>query len=593
MHIKFAAVKSAALMEVAGKAEDVAYLERLKALATGGGLCAPAAEDVADAGTRGATAAYSATGTITATASSHNSRGRSSPSGNNRSGGGSRSNARGGGGSRGGGGGSRGEVRVTRVLVAQDQRYGEHGQRIPDRSKIYAPNSYVMSLAREHPGLFVPAVSIHPYRADAVEELVRLARQGVRLLHWHPAMMGIDPQSPLCLPLYRKMVVWGVALLCHVGASGARDRDGLGNPLRLRGPLRAGVTVVAMQGASKGHYRDADHPTQPELPAWELLLRMLRDQDNNGKLYVDISSLTSHRRTAALAAILDNPALHARLVYASGYPRPAVKHLARPAELASAGLVSREEATQLEEIRLYNPLLYDLVSKLTVRGPSSRAVLPPSVFTGSPFDLAAIVEDAGGGGGGGGTGGGSVGVGVGLGGGGVSASGGASSSGRGRALFNPEATLVCADHNSILELSNAARRQLRLGGDGGGGGLGSRRSGRRGGSSSRRSAFGSLPSSRETSESGGPREGIGGKRRVPPPISVPSTPSRHTSIPFDDDVAMSGTPTRTHASQRWTPAASTKKRGGGGGGGGVDLRRRAAAQGARARQNGSSSDSDF
>jgi len=56
------------------------------------------------------------------------------------------------------------------VVLAHDQVYDERGRLMKDIGSFYVPNTYVLKLAREHSEFF-PAVSIHPARPDAMEEL--------------------------------------------------------------------------------------------------------------------------------------------------------------------------------------------------------------------------------------------------------------------------------------------------------------------------------------------------------------------------------------------------------------------------------------
>jgi predicted TIM-barrel fold metal-dependent hydrolase len=36
---------------------------------------------------------------------------------------------------------------------------------------MYLPNRYVVELAQTHPDIFLPVISVHPYRPDAMQEL--------------------------------------------------------------------------------------------------------------------------------------------------------------------------------------------------------------------------------------------------------------------------------------------------------------------------------------------------------------------------------------------------------------------------------------
>src|SRR5207247_5364813 len=63
------------------------------------------------------------------------------------------------------------------VILAHDQVYHEHGEVMEGVGSFYVPNDYVLGLARAHPE-FLPAVSIHPARHDALEELARCLAGG-------------------------------------------------------------------------------------------------------------------------------------------------------------------------------------------------------------------------------------------------------------------------------------------------------------------------------------------------------------------------------------------------------------------------------
>src|SRR5215471_10770448 len=56
------------------------------------------------------------------------------------------------------------------VILAQDLVRDDQGKPIEGAGSFYVPNDYVLKLARQH-SEFLPAVSIHPARPDALEEL--------------------------------------------------------------------------------------------------------------------------------------------------------------------------------------------------------------------------------------------------------------------------------------------------------------------------------------------------------------------------------------------------------------------------------------
>jgi len=81
-----------------------------------------------------------------------------------------------------------------------------------------------------------------------------------------------------------------------------------------------------------------------------------------------------------LQTILAREDLQERLVNGSDYPLPAVNILIRTSTLAKQGYLTAEERTLLNEIYDYNPLLFDMVLKRTIRLPGTEKKLSPSVF---------------------------------------------------------------------------------------------------------------------------------------------------------------------------------------------------------------------
>jgi len=146
-----------------------------------------------------------------------------------------------------------------RVLgLALDRFYTEDGYEDRENFEIYVPNNYVFELSLQHPREIVPAVSIHPYRKDAIQSLEKWAMKGVRVVKWIPNAQGIDPSSPLCDSFYVAMNRLDMVLLSHAGNEQALDSQGrqyLGNPLRLRRPLEAGVKVIVSHCATSGSIR--------------------------------------------------------------------------------------------------------------------------------------------------------------------------------------------------------------------------------------------------------------------------------------------------------------------------------------------------
>jgi hypothetical protein len=67
-------------------------------------------------------------------------------------------------------------------------------------------------------------------------------------------------------------------------------------------------------------------------------------------------------------------------VNGSDYPLPAVNLLIRTKTLTKRGYITSEERNSLNEIYDYNPLLFDLVLKRTLKLPGTDRKFPSSIF---------------------------------------------------------------------------------------------------------------------------------------------------------------------------------------------------------------------
>jgi predicted TIM-barrel fold metal-dependent hydrolase len=196
------------------------------------------------------------------------------------------------------------------LLLAQDEVYNEDGGKL-EFGSFHVPNDYLFSVCREHPE-FLPGVSIHPSRRDALDELDRCLALGARALKLLPNCHGVDCSSPAHDPFWEKMAAAGLPLLAHTGGemtvpvADARYQD----PAFLRRPLEIGVTVIAAHAASRSSLWDRDY--------FDLLLKMMDEFPN---LYADTSALNTPVRSAALTRILDCN-LQERFLHGSDFPVP-------------------------------------------------------------------------------------------------------------------------------------------------------------------------------------------------------------------------------------------------------------------------------
>ena len=273
-------------------------------------------------------------------------------------------------------------------ILAFDKHYNADGTVNLKKTNMYVPNRYIAELARQYADVFLPAVSVHPYRSDALQELDRWARAGVKYVKWLPNAMGMDPANPMIVPFYRKMKEHGMILLSHGGeeqAVEAAEDQRLGNPLLLRRPLDLGVRIIIAHAASLGTCDDLDSGAGARASCFELFLRLMDERQYDGVLFGEISAILQfNRMPVPLSTLLWRRHLHSRLVNGSDYPLPAVNSLIWTRALARDGFITAEERRALNQIYDYNPLLFDFVLKRTIRHPETKQKLAASVFMANP-----------------------------------------------------------------------------------------------------------------------------------------------------------------------------------------------------------------
>lgn len=257
------------------------------------------------------------------------------------------------------------------LLLAFDEYHDAEGRAVRQKSEFHVPDGYAMAAVARDPERYVAACSIHPGSPDAIARLERCAARGVRVIKWLPSAMGIDPAEERYRPFYERMRSLDMILLSHAGAEAAveaAESQHLGNPLRLRLPLDAGVKVIVAHFASLGEDTDLEDPARRSLPSWQILLRMMDEPRWRGLLFADISAVTQANRTPEpLATLLRREDLHGRLVNGSDYPLPAVNILIRTSSLVAQGFITTAERSALNEIYEYNPLVFDYALKRTLR----------------------------------------------------------------------------------------------------------------------------------------------------------------------------------------------------------------------------------
>ena len=196
------------------------------------------------------------------------------------------------------------------LLLAQEEVYNEDGTRRAFGS-FHVPNDYLFEVCSKHPE-FLPAVSIHPARRDALEELDRCLKKGARALKLLPNCLDVDCSRPAYDAFWEKMADAGLPMLAHTGGemtvpvANRRYQD----PRYLKRPLEIGVKIIAAHAASNSSLWDEDY--------FYDLVKMMRLFPN---LYADTSALNTPVRSAAFAKVL-RCGLRERFIHGSDFPVP-------------------------------------------------------------------------------------------------------------------------------------------------------------------------------------------------------------------------------------------------------------------------------
>ncbi len=228
------------------------------------------------------------------------------------------------------------------VLLAHERVHDADGTPRPDLGSMYVPNDVVLDLAQTHPE-FLAGVSIHPARADALDELERCLARGAVLMKCLPNCQNIDPSDVRYRSFWKRMAEARLPLLAHTGGENTVPivNARLADPKLLRLPLECGVTVIAAHCATKSSLLDPDY-----FDDW---VAMLAEFPN---LYGDISAMVSLNRCTHLRDCL-RPEIAPRILHGSDFPVPVLGHrLWLQGRIELVGFSLRAENCQSARARL-------------------------------------------------------------------------------------------------------------------------------------------------------------------------------------------------------------------------------------------------
>ena len=270
------------------------------------------------------------------------------------------------------------------MLFAFDWFRDSQGKPIKNQSIFHIPNEYAAKIASEHSQQFEWVCSIHPYRPDAVDALEAAKAQGARAIKWLPSGMGIDPANPKCDAFYKKAAALNIPIISHTGAESAVQggEQAHGNPLRMRRALDNGVRVVLAHCASEGYDLDTDNGNK-RVKSIALFTRLMESPDYKTLAFGEISALTLINHAAAIKPILQRTDWHGRLLNGSDYPLPGIYPLINTLQLAKMDLLKPEYLPFLQQVKAYNPLMFDFAVKRLIE--ADGVSFANSVFETRPF----------------------------------------------------------------------------------------------------------------------------------------------------------------------------------------------------------------
>ena len=197
------------------------------------------------------------------------------------------------------------------VILAQEMAYDDSGQVIQGAGRFFVPNEYVLDLARKHKE-FLPAVSIHPARKDALDELERCLAAGAVMMKCLPNCQNINCNDRRFTRFWERMAEAGLPLLAHTGGEHTLPviRSEYADPRILKLPLECGVKVIAAHCGTKSGLFDPQY--------FHVFSDMTRRYAN---LYGDNSAFTVPIRSRHVSACLRAPLVE-RLIHGSDFPVP-------------------------------------------------------------------------------------------------------------------------------------------------------------------------------------------------------------------------------------------------------------------------------
>lgn len=201
------------------------------------------------------------------------------------------------------------------VAFPHERIYGDDGAPLAKGQELYVPNDYVFSCAERasSKGRILPAMSIHPYRADMLDESARFIERGAVAMKWLPNSQCMDPRDKRCMPLFDLLATKKIPLITHTGGEHTVTilRPDLGDPATLIPALDRGVTVVMAHCGTQSGLFDSQW-----LPKFCELARKYPN------CWGDTSAFTTPGRSRYMTRLAREEGVSEKLIHGSDYPVP-------------------------------------------------------------------------------------------------------------------------------------------------------------------------------------------------------------------------------------------------------------------------------
>jgi predicted TIM-barrel fold metal-dependent hydrolase len=211
-------------------------------------------------------------------------------------------------------------------LFGVDTRFDPSGRELERDRTVCAMTEDALAVARQYPDCFIPFLSVHPDRPNALELIDRFVEKGCKGAKFLQNYWRIDLNDSRLTPYYERLRQHRLPLIVHIGSeytiASARRYEGI-DMLEL--PLACGVTVIA---AHMGLGR-----VEHKLLWWKNLsrrpenfdadyFRLLEKLRTHSNLYADISAILVPLRARALRHLSEQRNVHQKILFGTDYPVP-------------------------------------------------------------------------------------------------------------------------------------------------------------------------------------------------------------------------------------------------------------------------------